>query len=258
MRVEVIRAVLYTKKELALDNYTLSLRHVDGRNYATAQKVVIESVNIDIPSKGILSQREPPAREDAEATNYYKNQAAYAADKTVDGQSSTRWATDDNVSPVTITYDLGQAETFNYLVIKEASSFTGRVASYRVEAEVNGGWTQLASGGVVGSSLGIELPGDDSAEAADHIRDVRIGGVTLSEVELYDSYYDTKETTAQSVADSLTVYEPALGAEQMMTSVVPEGYETALTGDKRAGNRALDGSVVYAGRRYRSIAYVVQ
>ena len=236
---------LYTKKELALDNYTLSLRHVDGRNYATAQKVVISQFNIDIPSKGNLVTGENLLLgKTAEATNYYKNQAAYAADKTVDGQSSTRWATDDNVSPVTITYDLGQAETFNYLVIKEASSFTGRVASYRVEAEVNGGWTQLASGGVVGSSLGIELPETTAQKLRITFEMSGSAGVTLSEVELYDSYYDTKETTAQSVADSLTVYEPALGAEQMMTSVVPEGYETALTATSAPEIVALDGSVV--------------
>ena len=235
---------LYAKKELPLDTYTLTLRHVDGRNYATAQKVVISQFNIAVPSKGNLVTGENLlAGASAEATNYYKDQEAYSADKSVDGDIGTRWATDDNVSPVTISYDMGEEKTFNYLVIKEAANFSNRVASYKVEADINGGWTQIASGGGVGSSLGAELPETTAQRIRITFEMSGSAGVTLSEVELYDSYYDTKETTAQSVADSLEIYDPAEGARKVMTSVVPEGYEAALTGSGAPEIVSEDGSI---------------
>lgn len=235
---------LYTKKELPLGSYTLSVEHVEGRNYAVAQKAVISQFDIDVPSKGSLVTGENLlVGAQAEATNYYKNQSAYAADKSVDGNSGTRWATDDKVSPITVSYDMGGEKQFNYLVIKEAASFANRVAAYTVEADLDGAWTQIASGGGVGTNLGVELPDTTAQKIRITFEMSGTAGVTLSEVELYDSYYDTKETTAESVADGLVIYDPALGAERVMTSVVPAGYEVALEESSAPEIVALDSSI---------------
>ena len=237
-------AEIYKKRELPPGNHTLTLKHTGARNYATDNKVVINQFNIDAPAKGTLVTGENLLlNKTVSATNTYKNNATYGPDKAVDGSSSTRWATDDNVSPITMTFHLGQEETFNYLVIKEASGFTNRVASFTVEANIGGVWKEIGKGGGIGASLGVELPDTTASEIRVVFTMSGAQGVTLSEVELYNSYYDTHQATAQSVADAFVVYQPKKGADRIVNSVVPLGFDAVITGCDNEDVVSLDGTI---------------
>ena len=233
---------LYQKKGLPLGDHTLTIKHVDGRNYATGNRVVINQFNLDVPAKGVLVKGDNLLlNKPAEASNYYKNNAQYGPSAVVDGNQSTRWATDDNVSPITITFDLQKETAFNYLVIMEAASFANRVSGYQVEAEIDGEWKKIAEGGGVGANLGVELPDTIATKLRIEFTMSGAAGVTLSEVELYQAFYE--EESAQSVADDLCVYQPAYGASSVTTSVVPEGYKVDLISSSNQKVVALDGTI---------------
>jgi alpha-L-fucosidase len=68
----------------------------------------------------------------------------------LDEDNATYWATDDGLTTATLEIDLGEPVTFDRIMLQEPVRFGQRISSFRVEAEQNGEWQQIAQGTTIG------------------------------------------------------------------------------------------------------------
>ncbi len=61
------------------------------------------------------------------------DEARFSADKVVDGDNSTYWATDDCITSAELVIDLGQPKDFNVIRIEEPIRLGQRIARYRID-----------------------------------------------------------------------------------------------------------------------------
>ena len=250
--------VLYSARQLPLGNHTLTVQHAGGRDYATGQRVVLNQCKVDAPNQGNVVLGDNLLRgasvsvDPADAT--FDSRPGYEPDKCVDGDSSTRWATKDNTSP-TLIFDLGGEKAFNRLIVKEAAGFINRVSYYEVEAFSDGAWKEIATGVGIGASCEIELPQTTASQLRIHFTTSTAQGVTLSEVELYQSERTSLEAnnTAAAVAEQFTVFAPAIGADKLVTSAVPVGFEASLIASDNPEAVALDGTITPAAAEQQAV-----
>jgi alpha-L-fucosidase len=84
--------------------------------------------------------------------------AAFAADRTVDGDASTYWATDDGVTRATLELRLPAAARFDQLRLREAVALGQRVESWAFDAELGGRWRTLAVATTIGVRRIVRFP----------------------------------------------------------------------------------------------------
>ncbi len=77
------------------------------------------------------------------ASSVRGNAKEYGADKVLDGNKDTYWATDDNVKTASVVIDFGKPTTFNRFLVQEYIRLGQRVKSFKLEALVNGQWKEL-------------------------------------------------------------------------------------------------------------------
>jgi len=86
----------------------------------------------------------------AVASNVRGNDPEFGADKAVDGDANTYWATDDGVTNASLEVDLGGEKIFNVIRTEEMISLGQRVEKYKVEAFISGNWQEICSGTTIG------------------------------------------------------------------------------------------------------------
>ena len=88
----------------------------------------------------------------ATASNVRGNDPVFGADKAVDGNKNTYWATDDGVTNATLEVDLGGEKEFNVVRLEEMISLGQRVAEYKIEAwdDAAKNWKELNHGFTIG------------------------------------------------------------------------------------------------------------
>lgn len=74
----------------------------------------------------------------------------FDADRALDHDLTTYWATDDDVTTATLDIDLGAPTTFNVARLQEPVALGQRVQAYRVEAWDGQAWTLLSRGTTIG------------------------------------------------------------------------------------------------------------
>lgn len=68
----------------------------------------------------------------------------YGADKALDGNKNTYWATGDNIVEASLTIDFGRPTQFNRFLVQEYIALGQRVKSFKIEALVaDGTWKEL-------------------------------------------------------------------------------------------------------------------
>jgi alpha-L-fucosidase len=80
------------------------------------------------------------------------------ASNAVDGNKDTYWATDEDVSTVSLEVNLGEPVTFNVSMIQEYIALGQRVEEYRIEAWDGQEWKQIAEGTTIGHKKLDRLP----------------------------------------------------------------------------------------------------
>jgi alpha-L-fucosidase len=119
----------------------------------------------------------------ATASNVYQNLAEYGADKSVDMNPSTRWATDAGVKTAWLELDLGKPVTFNCAVINEAFPELQRVRKFAIEYLEDGQWKSCYQG----EKIGAKHMASFSAVTAQRVRlniTESTDGPTISEFQL--------------------------------------------------------------------------
>ena len=77
------------------------------------------------------------------ASNFRNNDPLYHPKNVVDGNNDTYWATDDNVTSASLTFDFDKPTTFNRFLVEEYIRLGQRVKKFSIEAHVNGEWRKL-------------------------------------------------------------------------------------------------------------------
>jgi alpha-L-fucosidase len=74
----------------------------------------------------------------------------FGADRAIDGDPSTYWATDDGVTAGTLQLELSSPARFDQVRVREAIALGQRVESWTLDAEAGGTWRTLAEGTTIG------------------------------------------------------------------------------------------------------------
>ena len=88
---------------------------------------------------------------------YENNQHRFGADKAVDGEDETRWATDGKAKQCWLEVDLGKNETFDRAVVQECVDFGARVQSFELQVKDGDGWKTFYQGGAIGKKLEVKF-----------------------------------------------------------------------------------------------------
>ncbi|ETZ24910.1 alpha-L-fucosidase [Pedobacter sp. V48] len=83
----------------------------------------------------------------------------YAANKALDGDKNTYWATADNIIGATLTIDFGRLTSFNRFLVQEYIALGQRVKSFKIEAlTVDGTWKELDKQTTIGYKRILVFP----------------------------------------------------------------------------------------------------
>jgi alpha-L-fucosidase len=86
----------------------------------------------------------------ATASNIRGGDPAFGPAMAVDGGKETYWATDDGVTTASMEVDLGAPHDFNVIRIEEFIKLGQRISKYKVEAQIDRQWKQIADGTTIG------------------------------------------------------------------------------------------------------------
>lgn len=111
-----------------------------GKAPAVLDFGVYAETNHALPSQNIA------LNQTVSSSNDYS--ASMNGDKAVDGDASTRWATDDNIENFWLEVDFGSPKTFIKTVFTECLNYGQRIDSYRIQYFNGSSWVDIATGGV--------------------------------------------------------------------------------------------------------------
>jgi alpha-L-fucosidase len=124
-------------------NFPIDTRGLIHENDIKASKdfavAVKETFNINLTEKAKIS-----------ASNVRGNSKEFGAEKTIDGNKDTYWATEDGVTNASLTIDFMKPATFNRVLVQEYTRLGQRVKAFTVEALVDGNWKELAKATTIG------------------------------------------------------------------------------------------------------------
>lgn len=90
----------------------------------------------------------------ATASNVYQNNAKLGAEKALDGNRSTRWATDTGVLSAWLEVDLGEPATFNSATLAEEYD---RVREFELQIKEGEVWRTITKGTKIGPALSLQF-----------------------------------------------------------------------------------------------------
>ena len=125
-----------------------------------------------------------PGAPKATASTIYQNSADYDADKAVDGDPMTRWATPEGTKQCWIQLDLPRATTVKGIEIDEAMfAPNSRVNRFEIQMKKGDAWSSIHSGTTIGKSFKASFPPVTSQSFRLNILEAS-EGPTISEIRL--------------------------------------------------------------------------
>ena len=122
----------------------------------------------------------------AEATNVRGNSRKYGADKAIDNDKESYWATDDDVTTASFTIDFGAPTTFNRFMAQEHIRLGQRVKTFTLEALVDGEWKELDKQTTVGYKRILRFPTVKATKLRFNITDSKACPL-ISNIGVYDA-----------------------------------------------------------------------
>jgi alpha-L-fucosidase len=113
----------------------------------------VVAIDLDGPASGLPVLTVPRERSlttaaKATASNVFQQQAQYGADKAVDGNDESRWATDSGTRQAWLEVDLGRLVRFTRVMLAEA--FPERVRKFELQYLDGADWKTFCTGGPIG------------------------------------------------------------------------------------------------------------
>jgi alpha-L-fucosidase len=134
------------------------------------------------------------------ASNVRGNSNEFNADKAIDGNKDSYWATDDNITNASLTIDFGKPTTFNRFLAQEYIRLGQRVKAFMVEALVDGNWKEVAKATTIGYKRILLFPTVKATRVRFTITDSKSCPV-ISNVGIY---YAPQILTAPSIVRNKT------------------------------------------------------
>jgi len=122
----------------------------------------------------------------ATATNVRGNSTRYAANKAIDNDANTFWATDDNVKTASLTINFGKSTTFNRFLAQEYIRLGQRVRAFTVEAFIEGKWKEIAKATTIGYKRILRFPSVTATQVRFNITDSKSNPL-ISNIGLYNA-----------------------------------------------------------------------
>ncbi|RYG10508.1 MAG: alpha-L-fucosidase, partial [Chitinophagaceae bacterium] len=109
---------------------------------------------------------------------------SYAVNNLIDGNTQTYWATADDTTDATITFELNKATTFDIISLQEFIALGQRIDSFSIEISNGNNWKKVYAGASIGAKRLVKL---ENVVTAQKIR-IKLKApvaLTLSEVGIY-------------------------------------------------------------------------
>jgi len=146
------------------------------------------TVRVLAEMKRIIDGKEPPPADvligaKASASNTYRGDAAYGPDRLIDGDTRTRWATDEDQHEAWVQFDLPAPRRMSRAYVSEGWN---RVRSFAIEIpDGRGGWRRICSGARIGSGRMLRFAPVTADAIRLHILKADVGP-TLWDLEVYE------------------------------------------------------------------------
>ena len=150
------------------DNRVKTLPQLLNIYYSSEGRNATLLLNFPIDTRGLIHENDAKASRDlaaavketfavnlaekakVTASNTRGNSKEFGAEKTIDGNKNTYWATDDGMTNASLTIDFPKPTTFNRFLVQEYILLGQRVKAFTVEAFVNGTWKEVAKATTIG------------------------------------------------------------------------------------------------------------
>jgi alpha-L-fucosidase len=118
------------------------------------------------------------------AGSFRGNSKQFSADKLIDGNKETYWATDDDVTAESFEIAFSNVKKVSYVTLKEYIKLGQRVRSFSIDAWQNDSWQEIANGTTIGYLRIVKIDPVETIRIRVNILDARACPV-LSEVAIY-------------------------------------------------------------------------
>jgi alpha-L-fucosidase len=120
------------------------------------------------------------------ASNIRGNSKDFSAEKAIDSNKDTYWATDEGITNASLTIDLRKPAYFNRFLVQEFIRLGQRVKAFTVEAWVDGSWKELAKATTIGYKRILQFPGVKATQVRFTITDSKSCPV-ISNLGIYNA-----------------------------------------------------------------------
>lgn len=135
----------------------ISVRKSLRKPIDTIVALVLDRSALEIPAINVSAPRSLTFNCKATASNVYHNEQQYSAEKAVDNNEDTRWATDSGTKSAWLEVDLGKPIKFSRAIIKQAYPELKRIRKYTIEYWDNNRWNICYKGGVMSEVENIKF-----------------------------------------------------------------------------------------------------
>ncbi len=172
-----------------------------------------------------------------QASNVRGSSSTYGPSLAVDGNKETYWATDDGLVNASLTIDLGEPTIFNRFLVQEYITLGQRVKKFKVEAEVDGNWKEIANQTTIGYKRILRLAPVKATKVRLTIEEAKDSPL-ISTIELYNAPVVVDEpfisrskdgkVNLETPEEGVAVYYTLDGSEPTTRS---KSFKTAFTVD---------------------------
>jgi len=164
----------------------------------------------------------------------------FGADRAVDGDKDSYWATDDGVTAASLTVDLGRPTLLNRLLAQEYIRLGQRVKAFTVEAYMDGSWWEVARGTTIGYKRIIRFPAVTATKVRLNITDAKSCPV-ISNVGIFSApVFLSAPSITRDQSGAVRISTPDIGPLFFYTL---DGSEPTPTSQEYTGPFSADGKV---------------
>jgi len=182
-----------------------------------------------------------------EASNVRGGDGIYGADKTIDPDTHTYWATDDGVIAASLTFDFGKPTMFNRFLVQEYIRLGQRVKAFKLDALVDGDWREIAKATTIGYKRILRFPSIEATKLRFTIAESKACPL-ISNIGVYNApLFLNAPTIARNQAGEISISTNDIGPIFFYTL---DGSEPTIGSSQYHGPFVADGKV-----RVKAIAY---
>ena len=166
------------------------------------------------------------------ASNVQGNSKVFGADRAIDGNNETFWATDDNVTKASLTVDFGKPTIFNRFLVQEYIRLGQRVTAFTVEALVDGKWKEVVKATTIGYKRILRFPAVKATQVRFNIAGSKSCPV-ISNIGIYNApVFLNLPSFARNQTGEITISTDDIGPVFYYTL---DGSEPTLNSNKYSG-----------------------